>query len=50
MLAIIALVLAAIVALTLLGFVLHILFSPWLLLVVVAIAAWIKFRPSRPRQ
>ena len=50
MLAIIALVLAAIVALTLLGFVLHILFSPWLLLVVVAIVAWIKFRPSRPRQ
>ncbi len=50
MLAIIALVLAAIVALTLLGFVLHILFSPWLLLVVVAIVVWIKFRPSRPRQ
>ena len=50
MLAIIALVIAAIVALTLLGFVLHILFSPWLLLVVVAIVAWIKFRPSRPRQ
>jgi hypothetical protein len=50
MLAIIALVLAAIVALTVLGFVLHILFSPWLLLVVVAIVAWTKFRPSRSRQ
>ena len=32
--AIIALVLAAIVALTVLGFVLHVLFSPWLLVVV----------------
>ncbi len=49
MLAIIALVLAAIVALTVLGFALHILFSPWLL-VVIAIVAWIKFRPSRSRQ
>ena len=48
MAAIIALVLAAIVALTVLGFVLHVLFSPWLL-VVVAIVAWIKFRPSRRR-
>jgi hypothetical protein len=47
--AIIALVLAAIVALTVLGFVLHVLFSPWLL-VAVAIVAWIKFRPSRSRQ
>jgi hypothetical protein len=49
MLAIIALVVAAIVALTVLGFALHILFSPWLL-VVIAIVAWIKFRPSRSRQ
>jgi hypothetical protein len=47
--AIIALVLIAIVALTILGFVLHILFSPWLL-VAVAIVAWIKFRPRRSRQ
>ena len=49
MLAIIALVVAAIVALTVLGFALHILFSPWLL-VVIAIVAWIKFRPNRSRQ
>jgi hypothetical protein len=49
MLAIIALVVAAIVALTVLGFALHILFSPWLL-VAIAIVAWIKFRPSRSRQ
>jgi hypothetical protein len=47
--AIIALVLAAIVAFAVLGFVLHILFSPWLL-VAVAIVAWIKFRPSRSRR
>ena len=49
MLAILALVVAAIVALTVLGFALHILFSPWLL-VVIAIVAWIKLRPSRSRQ
>jgi hypothetical protein len=45
MLAIIALVLVAIVALA----ILHILFSPWLL-VAIAIVAWIKFRPSRTRR
>ena len=44
--AIIALVLAAIVALTVLGFVLHVLFSPWLLVALV-ILALIKFRPRR---
>ena len=49
MLAFIALALAALVALTVLGFVLHVLFSPWLLLVAIAIVAWIKFRPSRSR-
>jgi hypothetical protein len=47
--AIIALVLVAILALTIFGFVLHILFSPWLVLAV-AIVAWIKFRPRRTRQ
>jgi hypothetical protein len=49
MAAIIALVLAVIVAFAVLGFVLHILFSPWLL-VAVAIVAWIKFGPRRSRQ
>ena len=49
MLAIIALVVAAIVAFAVLGFVLHILFSPWLL-VAIAILAFIKFRPHRSRQ
>ncbi len=48
--AIIALVLVAILALTIVSFAVHLLFSPWLLLVAVAIVAWIKFRPGRPRQ
>jgi len=47
--AILALVLAAIVAFAVLGFFIHVLFSPWLL-VAIAIVAWIKFRPSRSRQ
>ncbi len=47
MLAIIALVLIAIVALTVLSFAVHVLFSPWLLLVAIAILAWIKFGPRR---
>jgi hypothetical protein len=49
MLAIIALVVAAIVAFAVLGFVLHILFSPWLL-VAIAIVAFIKFHPRRSHQ
>jgi hypothetical protein len=47
MFGIIALVLIAIVALTVLGFALHLLFSPWLLLVAIGVLAWIKFRPRR---
>ena len=50
MLAIIALVLIAIVALTVLGFAVHVLFSPWLLLAVIGILAWVKLRPGRSRQ
>jgi hypothetical protein len=45
----IALALAAIVALTVLGFAVHFLFSPWLL-VAIAVLAWIKFRPRRFRR
>jgi hypothetical protein len=41
-------VLVALVALAVLGFAAHILFSPWLL-VAVAVLAWIKFRPRRSR-
>jgi hypothetical protein len=46
---IIALVLIAIVALTVLSFTLHFLFSPWLL-VGIGILVWIKFRPRRSRR
>jgi hypothetical protein len=46
---IIALVVIAIVAVTILSFVLHFLLSPWLL-VAIAILAWIKFRPRRSQQ
>jgi len=44
---IIALVLIALVALAVLSFAVHILFSPWLLVVAVAILAWLRFRPRR---
>jgi hypothetical protein len=47
--AVIALVLFAVVALAVLSFTVHLLFSPWLL-VAIAIVAWIKFRPRRSRQ
>ena len=47
--AIIALVLIAAVALTVLSFTVHILFSPWLL-VAIGILVWIKFRPRRSQQ
>ena len=46
---IITFALIAIVALTVLGFAVHLLFSPWLL-VAIAILAWIKLRPRRSRQ
>lgn len=49
MLAIVVLVLAAIVILSVLGFVVHALFTPWLLLPI-AILLWIKFRPRRDRR
>jgi hypothetical protein len=45
----IAIALIAVVALIVLSAVVHILFSPWIL-VAVAIVAWIKFRPGRARQ
>jgi D-alanyl-lipoteichoic acid acyltransferase DltB (MBOAT superfamily) len=46
---ILALVLAAVVALIVLSFALHVLFSPWILLAV-GILLFIKFRPRRTRQ
>jgi hypothetical protein len=50
MLAIIALVLMAIVALAVLGLAVHVLFSPWLLLVAIAILAWVTFGRRRSRR
>jgi predicted membrane metal-binding protein len=47
MLAIIAFVVLAIAALTVLSLAAHVLFSPWLLLAAVGIVVWIKFRPRR---
>ena len=44
------LVLAAIVAFAVLGFFIHVLFSPWVLLLGIAVLAWIKFRPGRSRR
>ena len=47
---IIAVILAAIVAVAVLGFALHLLFSPWLWVVAaIAIVAWLTFRPHRTR-
>jgi len=43
-------VIVAIVAFAVLGFAVHFLFSPWLLLLAVGILAWIKFRPRRSRR
>jgi hypothetical protein len=47
MLWIIALAVIVIMALAVLGFVLHLLFTPWLLVVVIGAIAWIKLRPRR---
>ena len=48
--AIIAGVLIAIVALTVLSFAVHTLFSPWVLLVALGIFAWVKLRPRHSHQ
>jgi hypothetical protein len=47
MLRIIVCALIAIGALAVLGFALHMLFSPWLLLVAAGVLVWVKFRPRR---
>jgi hypothetical protein len=47
MLWIIALAVIVIMALAVLGFVLHLLFTPWLLIVVIGVLAWVKLRPRR---
>jgi hypothetical protein len=40
-------IILAIMGLTALSFAVHFLFSPWLLVVAVAILAWMKLRPRR---
>jgi hypothetical protein len=47
MLWIIALAVIAILVLAVLGFVVHLLFTPWLLIVIIGVVAWIKLRPRR---
>jgi hypothetical protein len=47
MVAIVAFILFVIVAIAIAGFALHLLFSPWLLLVALGVVLWLKFRPSR---
>ena len=47
--ALIAFALIAIVALIVISFVVHFLFSPWLLLLAVAALAYYKFGPRRSR-
>lgn len=42
---ILALALVAVLAVIVVGFVAHLLFSPWLLVLAVAVVAWMKFRP-----
>jgi hypothetical protein len=44
-----AIVIIGLIVVSVLGFALHFLFSPWLL-VAIAILAWVKFRPRRTRQ
>jgi hypothetical protein len=50
MLALIVLVLIAVVALTVLSFAVHVLFSPWLLLAAIGILAFVAFRRRRSHQ
>jgi hypothetical protein len=50
MLWILALVLIALVALAIVGFVVHLFFSPWLLVLAIGVLAWVKFRPRRFRR
>ena len=42
--------LIVIVAATVLGIAVHVLFSPWLLLAAIAVLAFVKFRPGRARR
>ena len=48
--AIVALAFILVLALAVLSFTAHLLFSPWLLVVAIAIVAWVKFRPGHSRR
>jgi hypothetical protein len=50
MLWILALVLIALVALAIVGFVVHLFFSPWLLVLAIGVLAWVTLRPRRFRR
>ncbi|HEX3488986.1 MAG TPA: hypothetical protein VHU92_06565 [Streptosporangiaceae bacterium] len=50
MAAILVVILLAIVALAVVSFALHVLFSPWLLLAGIGILLLVKFRPRRSHQ
>jgi hypothetical protein len=45
-----ALALIAVLAVIVVGFAVHLLFSPWLLVLAVAVVAWMKFRPRGSRR
>ena len=45
--AILALVLITILAVAVVGFAVHLLVSPWLLVAAVAVLVWMRFRPGR---
>jgi hypothetical protein len=47
---IIGIALIAILAIVVLSFALHFLFSPWLWLAAIGVLAWLKFRPRRSRR
>jgi hypothetical protein len=47
---IIAVALIAVLVLAVVGFALHSLFSPWLLVLAIGILAWLKLRPRRSRR
>lgn len=46
----VAVVLVGILAVSLLGFVLHLLFSPWVLVLAIGVLAFVKFRPRSARR
>jgi hypothetical protein len=50
MFAIVAFIALAIVAVIVLTAVMHLLFSPFVLLAVIGVLAWVKLRPRRSRQ